>query len=582
MNEFQIKNKQDLLYKQAVVRRLVAESQIKQTQDYNEIVKIVSNVTKDYYLNAGKPMLVRHYPSTGGLPIAEDYNANCNWVGSDITILYEEYRYLADLISDYFNYRQTENTRIRERVNYLTGLCSDFSIMSNVDGPGVTYLKDTFVNLDNIEQDATAQDARAHVATREGVISLGRVSSLNRSIGAEVILVQGNGMAGNYHVVSTTDGVATYDYLTGAHDDPVAILDGNPDTKFEFQAVNISESKKRELKYDLDWCSGAETGDTLRLKLVVDLKDVYDINWITLNPYNPPQSSGKLVVNSIKTSEDGLTYISLYSDRLVLNSELNQVPQTYRIDEIIVDDYVPNKFAGQGVWSFETRPARYVEFILEQPESYHTTIGHTSYFLNNQSRIPENSAGSDTINGPPGEYLTGDTKVTKVVEALDGWRYCIGIRDIGIYSYTYKPKGEVITKSFTTQKPIERVSLHVNEKIPPTFLTEIKKANTWINYFISLDGYEWHPISPYHRRPVGDETQRTQVGSTDAPIFPPKIYEINSTSIPETRQDIYKSYVTTSKPATSVQLKMVLNRPEGLDTLTPLVEDYAIKIQCEV
>ncbi len=40
---------------------------------------------------------------------------------------------------------------------------------------------------------------------------------------------------------------------------------------------------------------------------MIELEKVEDINWLNINPYNPPLSKGKVTVYSIRTSEDGFS-----------------------------------------------------------------------------------------------------------------------------------------------------------------------------------------------------------------------------------------------------------------------------------
>jgi len=602
VSDLSINNRSLLPYMQALVNDLMMQQELANAKTYNDVIEIISRYFREYYLNVGKPFFNIKYPNSGGLPIVDDYNYNCNAMFMNLVILFEEYQNLANLLVDYFNYRQTEKNRLMERIRYNTGICTDLVLMANTENPNnTTYIKDTFTNTNNIDLTFTDPSMRAYISTREGVLTLTRTSSINRSMNSEVTMIQGNGDPGNYHIAVIDGNTFKYISENNSHDDIVTILDDNPNTWYEYQAVNFSSSDKTSLKYDMEWAKGSKTNDLLRVRILVDLKDIYDINWITINPYNPPGSSGKVVVHSIKTSNNGIDYTGLYNDLLVLNSELNQTPQTYLLDEIIVDDYTPSKFAGQGVWSFETRPTRYIEIVMDQPESYDETVGHTYYErvvtsndISTTIRIPENEASQQAIDGPPGKYIIDNaTYINKGIDMIDGWRYCIGIRDIGVYSYTFSNQSEMVTKTFSTDRSIKKVLLYSNEKLPPSFLANLNEVNKWITYSISVDGgNKWYPISPMHRRPAGDE--KAKVIPADSFIelvnsgeferlnyFPPKEYEFNPKDIPATRTALYKGYVNTDKPPTTIRLKMKLTRPNDLATITPLIEDYSLKIYFE-
>lgn len=617
MNEYD--NTSELIQRRAELTDQSLADALQYSKTEDEAINAISRHLKNFFTGVGKPILQSRMPTTGDLPIAEDYNNNCLDITADVATLYNEYTILGDTIADYFNYRQTEKNRLSDRVRYLTGLCSDLSLMANIDSPAAVYFKDTFTNTDKIDKGIPGDSGlRAHVATKEGVVTLGRTQSINRCTNAVAYIVQdgdaadgnNNGTIGNFNVAVSDSGSPRYISDSGSHNDISVVLDGNPDTIFEYQAVNFDDTLKNEVIYDLSWAKLSKS-DVLRLKFDVDLQEAYDINWVTINPYNPPKSSGKVVVKSIQTSVDGSRWVPLYDGRLVINSELNTAPQTYRQDDVVVDDYVPSKFAGQGVWSFETRSARYVRVIMQQSDAYDETIGHTYYKRTNPSnnnrtwRIAERDASQAAISGPPGKYMVGagGEYITKGIELFNGWRFCIGVRDFGVFSYKYAERSEIMTTTMNTLRAIKKVALYVNERIPPSLTNIVRTANEWIRYEISLDGQNWLPISPMHRRPAGNESTRVirpeeivgYTGSratsgkqktmeqlvTEEHLFPPKIYEVNPRDIPSTRTEIYKGYVYCSTPPTSAKLRIILSRPEELETITPIVEDYSIKVYFE-
>jgi hypothetical protein len=190
-------------------------------------------------------------------------------------------------------------------------------------------------------------------------------------------------------------------------------------------------------------------------------------------------------------------------------------------------------------------------------------------------RIPSTDVPEEIINGELGKYPLDKTQyVIKDIDITDGWRYCIGIKDISTYSHKFADKSEMITKPFTTNKPIISVSLYSNEVIPEIFLQDLTSANDWIQYFISIDDINWYKISPSHHQPI--------TGSTD---FPPKVYKINSKGAVEDKvENPLNGYIYTDNDVYSIRLKIILRRPTNIsnaDGYTPILEDYSLRVVME-
>lgn len=160
-----------------------------------------------------------------------------------------------------------------------------------------------------------------------------------------------------------------------------------------------------------------------------------------------------------------------------------------------------------------------------------------------------------------------DEYIEKKMGVFDGWRYMVGIRDVEIRNKTYELVSDIITKKLETSSPIKKVVLYSNEIIPEEFVSlGLTNRNSWIKYYISINDTDWHQISPMHHN---------QIGKLD---IPPKIYEINSKDSPEEKiKSINKGYINSPSKIYAVRLKITLSRPEGMENLTPIIEDYALK-----
>lgn len=571
---------------------------LKDQMSNQEISALVTETIRRYYLSLGRPLTIVRTADTGHLPFIEDYNTTMDEIVADTSILYNEIEAVGNAIVDNFNYAQSERLRITNRIKNLGSLTNDLSLLANENAGSSVYVRDSFTDMSQIEANMI-MGTPAQISTREGIVTLARTGTINRSAQASIKMIQGDGEKGTMHLArkasvasssNPTEFTQSVSFLFEAtpNNDPEVMLDNRPDTIFEYQMVNVNRDDIINIakEYDFEWVKGKQTGDKLRVKIVVELKDPVDVNWINIDPYHPANSTGKVTVYSIRTSEDGFDYKALYENQsYVINAEINTTPQTYRQDEIFdgKNDYAASKFSGQGVWSFATRKAKYVEFVLDQDESYAETIGHFYYERVTTSkdttgieketamRIPSTAVPENILSGQPGKYLITEKEyIRKSIDVFSGWRYAIGIRDINIMSYQFAEKSELISTKYTSTKPIKEVMLYANEKIPEAFLGDLTKANDWIQYFISIDDVNWHQITPVHQH----ATTKTEI--------PPKIYEINSTNIDlEKSFQLYKGYLKSEEPAKSIRLKVIMQRPTNIqsaEAFTPILEDYSLRL----
>lgn len=584
------------LQKEYLNKRLSRE--IKKAKSQEEADAIINEFFRRYYVNVGRPLTLPQYMEEGHLPFLEDYNSNIEELHNDVSILLEETGLIGDAMSHFFNYAQNERARIRNRIHQVASFTNDLSLIANDNTKNAIHFKDSFNNRDLIESSMII-GTPADIATEEGVAMLRRSSVINQSKAASIKLLEGDGTKGTHHIAKQrqvqTDSEdysenAVYISDESPNDDPNVILDGRPDTLFEYQNLNTNRENIDNIAkgYDFEWVQGDKYGERLRLRLIIELEDEKQINWININPYHPPNSTGSLKVYSIRTSVDGFEYQPLYDvDDYVLNAELNIVPQTYRADQLFTggDDFRKSKFAGQGVWPFPARTTRFVEIVIDQDQSYEELIGHTYYEqvtitkdpdtnedVENRVRIPSSQVSQEILKAPNGRYTVGESGgyIDKKLEVFPGWRYAIGIRDINIMSYEYEKKSEIISKKHETKRPIRYAMLYANEKIPQEFLSIISQGNDWIKYYVSYDDVNWYRISPMHHRPLSSEEE-----------FPPKILEFNTTKVEyDADLQIHKEQVLVEKPIKGLRVKAIMSRPdgEGMNQLTPIIEDYSLKV----
>lgn len=557
-----------------------------------ELRDYANTFLRSFYSAVGGPLLQKRMAESGHVPFAEDFEMNTEEVAEDLSILYSENETASQFLQDSFNYAQSERKRLLSRVNGLNSLVGDLNLIAHENKDGNLYFKESFESKETVDEEAALPNiSKAQVSVTEGVLTLARNNTVNLSLNATVRKTEGNGEAGTSHVarriqvVDARKQVVEQNVFLNSNDElkndnPNSLLDARPDTIFEYQTVNVPNEFVKKFKgYDFQWVKAKEEMQKLRLQLVIELNEMSDVNWLNINPYYPVNSTGKVKVYSIKTSEDGFEYQGLYTDKgFVLNNELNEVPQTYRVDDLFdgKNEFDKAKFAGQGVWSFPTRKAKYIEIIFDQVDSYKELIGQSVYYKrtilsNKQEIITQVPEPKELKDAEPGDNYRiaayKDDVIMKVIEATLGWRYVIGLRDINIMSYRFDEKSMYISKRFDVDGEISKVMLYANEKIPEKYLEKIETSNDWIQYEISFDDVNWMPISPMHHEPTKSD-------------FPAKIIEVNGSELDLGNAfQIHKAYVKVDKP-TSVRIRITMSRPVGEEyaASTPILEDYAIRV----
>lgn len=552
-----------------------------------EVSQLADEILLRYYKVLGHPLFLSRKVSYGELPFIEDYYENNREIEKDLEILFSELNVIATYLVDYFNYSNSEKERILTAVRDLNGTVNDLQILSEEAAPNIILINESFTSFDNMDMSLSDAEDQCMIHTEGGVLTLRRTGAKNLSASATIKHVIGNGEAGTSHLVRRVQSNSEYEnymYIDSKtpNNDKASIIDGNADSIYEFQMVNIPESFKIENQYyDFEWAKGEENNDLLRVRMVVKLDSEQLINWIIVNPYHAPNSPGTFNVYSIRTSLDGFEYTGLYEDKqYILNQSINTTPQSYRLEDLFdgSEDFSTGKFAGQGVWSFPERNARYIEFVFDQPNAYKEMIGQDCFFKRKKEgewiQIPKQQVPATYIKEEYGiTQIDGEEELKKEMRVVEGWRYALGIRDISIMKSEFAQQSEYISKAYEIEDGIQKITLFANEKVPSSYRQKVSESNDFIKYFISFNDVDWYRISPDHHQPVNDE-------------FPPKIISVNTnkTDLSESIQ-LHKTNIVLKELPKQVRLKIVMKQPtsENEDSVykytTPFVEDFALKIQ---
>lgn len=380
-----------------------------------------SNILSSFYTNLGKPVFKPRKVTVGSLPDPDEFNRNIKTILDDLEVMYAELENIESLVLQNFNYFISQSNRLNSKVKSIGSILGNYILYANNALKDSVYFRDSFSNLDNIETDKTFySNAQAEVNQAEGIITLPVIQSPDTTIKVSALPIinsNSNGVTGNNQEIGAV-----------LNDNIKAVLDNNPDTWFEYERVTTGLS---------------DDGLALVLDLRMDMSSNKIINFIRINPNNFGTKT-QVEIDDISTSLDGSEFISVKDEIPVPGYTTNDEPNIFILAPST------SKYAGQGLYTFTPRLARYIHITLVQKSPY-------------------------TINTLTGPKL----------------RYAIGIRDIEVQGQKYKNKGEVVSSEYITSSEIAKLILLSSQN--PSVESDLAS----ITHQISPDnGNSWIDIRP--------------------------------------------------------------------------------------
>jgi hypothetical protein len=371
----------------------------------------ISKACKDIYA----PIFEINKATVGTTPDPDRYNAVFEQLVSDITTVFSELKYTGDIVVANFNRLVDEEKSILARTKKLYNQLQDLELFSSTAASRALYVSDDFIDFDNLDFDERfRENEMCFVDVDQGLVTLPYVAATSAIIVSDVKINDiSNGAVGNNQQLDVA-----------RHGDINEILDSNPDTWFEYENVHV-----------------VATEEPLVLSLTLTLSDEYVINHVRVNPNNFGTSNWVKIL-SLETSTDDRTYTSI-KDNLPVEGFVQIIDE----DEFILSP-ATSKFAGQGIYTFTPRKAKFVRIVLEQRQGYY-------------------------IDTPDGQRF----------------RYAIGLRDLEVHAIKFQSVGSVVSLPFALSEEISKVSLLAIEN--PVRASEIAS----IEHYISVDdGANWYQI----------------------------------------------------------------------------------------
>ena len=432
------------------INRIKGEESLQTKEAYLlEAVKILTS----FYLTVSQSNFIPEIVRTGTSPEAELYNYNFLQILDDLEILFLELENVEGVALEHFNLFTAHANRINARIKRLNSRVTDFTLFSGLPTKNSIFFSDTFSDLSRVDPNSPLLNAeQCLVNEEEGIITLpintGGSSILEVTL-TPLINTNSNGRVGNNEEIGAP-----------LNNNISSILDSNADTWFEYERVLAADDQV-----------------PLTLDFTINIGEPSIINFIKINPNNFGAKT-EIEILDISTSKDGQLYLSIKDD----------IPITGFIfeDEENVFKLAPStsKFAGQGIYSFTPRYAKYVRMILRQS---------TPYLI---------------------QTVTGQQV-----------RYAIGLRDVEIEKVAYNGTGEIVSAPYQASDEIKKIALKTSQK--PSQSSELVS----ITHQVSLDnGNSWHDISPLEDKGfinvdtvipeiLNINTEDTNSIKTDSPVF---------------------------------------------------------------
>ncbi len=435
---------------------------VTQEQLMSEAIKVLS----EFYRTLSTPGFQAINPVVDTEPSPSDFNQNFTAIHDDISTVFGEFENMEGVILGNFNYMVSRLNRLSGKLKAVSSLLGDYALLSNYPTKDAIFFGDTFTNMNRVQFNSPLLNStQLEVNQIEGIVTLPIDRTKQKQLlikDLPVINSNSNGTNGN-----TMEAGKAY------NGDISVILDGNSDTWFEYERVVSTDD-----------------GTPLTLDLTVNLGSPQIINFIRVNPNNFGTKT-TIEILAIDTSIDGDTFISIKDDIPIAGWTVQDE------ENVFVLASTTSKYAGQGLFTFTPRKAKYVHLTLRQSTPYQI----------------------------------------KTSSGLSYLRYAIGIRDIHIEAQPYKTKGELISTEYTSGDEVRKVVLLSNQN--PYAATTSTLAS--VKHYVSPDnGTSWYEIRPKISDGVANTTQTV-----------PELLDFNG---------VDKNTIKTPNPVFKLRYKALLER----------------------
>lgn len=563
----------DIFYAQAA--ELVDTIVDAQGRDTLELSRQLNEILARFDEMFGGP-ISSYEPLVESEPLSSDKtNRFLTGVEADIRLLKRQIDLLRAASVFTYNTASTEigslkdvNSRIENRVRSL-------QMHSASRHDDVIVFTDTFKNRDLIDDNLVSANERALISAPGYLTLPSKGYDISLSSEAEVnIMPISNGFIGNNQEIENPasapiDPVTnsrSYSFVQESYpaNDIASIQDSQPSTWIEYERYGLSPQQvdgagsynfiySQEMEDGsvrmVDWSTPPDDG-VLTLGLEFDFKRSKHINSISIIPFGLEDDKNyPILIKSIYTSETGTDWQEVSPSHVWIANDINL--QTARISSSAV--------VGGAVWNFRSRSARYVRIVIEQHNPVDCNIGYLYWVHKDYESFM--LAGPTPPIDDTGKHFS-DKSIGDGIQRrsfLQGKRWAIGLRDIEISQTSYAEKAVIVTKSMSVNGIIDRVALEsVDLSVPDNYPTD----HHWVRFYVSPDdGRSWYQIA----RMDHPERGITQQITFNNPLH-------------ESLRELAVVNYSTEKPVSSLRLKVEMERPADLESTTPILRSYTLKV----
>ncbi len=493
----------------------------------------------------------------GEPPTSTKMNKFVNSLKNDINISAKQLDYLTAKTISIFNLFTSEienEKKYSQRIFSKTKILQMYSASPAED---IVYIGDSFDNQDYMDFSRMKVNENPMILNGAGTIQASKTTNWNPS---RIIMNNSNGFMGNNHIVIKSKDELdqiNYEYAfknSPSISNPLNIIDKNPLTYFEYEALNIDKTKYQSI---FDFIPSDN-----EFSYIVDSEELSSapkrslINWSNHNLQKPLlldftiEGNGPAMANSVKISPYfGYTKIVKVSNIYVTNDmgeTEDVVKESFYIGlspESLTKEAYSKYYFDSAVVKFSDRKVLKVRVVLEQPyfneeEIMHTywatdysqsTSDNSPFFgsvrfnpdslskdiyqeinynkdaiippLSNPNIFKKNNVTSKQVTVSVKKKITDTNKAESVQtfsvplklkrDIIKCKRMSIGLRDVSIEHIEYLDSAEIVSLPYKFDYPVESVMLGIDSD-----LSSVSSATQLISSYISVDdGNNWIDIS---------------------------------------------------------------------------------------
>jgi len=493
----------------------------------------------------------------GEPPTSTKMNKFVNSLKNDINISAKQLDYLTAKTISVFNLFTSEIENEKKYSQRIFSKAKILQMYSSSPAEDIVYIGDSFDNQDYMDFSRMKVNENPMIQGGAGTIQAAKTTNWNPST---IIMNNSNGFMGNNHIVIKSKDELdkiNYEYAfknSPSMSNPLNIMDKNPLTYFEYEAINIDRTKYQTM---FDFIPSEN-----EFSYIVDSEELSSapkrslVNWANHNLQEPLvldftiQSNSPAWANSIKISPYFAYAKILKVSNIYVTNDLGEtedvVQEPFFIGlspESLTKEAYSKYYFDSAVVKFTDRKVSKVRVVLEQPyfneeEIMHTywatdytqsTSDNSPFFgsvrfnpdslskdiyqeinynkdaiippLSNPNIFKKNNVTSKQVTVSVKKKITDSNKAESVQtfsvplklqrDIIKCKRMSIGLRDISIEYIEYLDSAEIVSLPYNFDYPVESVMLGIDSD-----LNSVSSNVQLIASSISVDdGNTWIDIS---------------------------------------------------------------------------------------